>query len=351
MLKRYLLRISVDIIIWIIAISFFIFLREFGQDVLREFNPLKSYQYVAIHLILGTIAGILFGSIQMVFERFVYKKVSLGLAMLLGSFGFLIAVFFFLSFAILLFYNLLDEKLHLISYKELLFSNEFLPFIIYSFLVTFIINFLTEIDKKFGPGNLRMMLTGKFYTPKEEDRIFMFIDLRSSTTIAEKLGHLKYSELIQDCFKDIAVVKRFKAEIYQYVGDEAVLTWKTENGLKNFRCINTFLAFQKKIESRKHYYLERYGVVPEFKAGVHSGKIIVAEVGEIKREIAYHGDTINTASRIQDECNILGKNFLISEDIVSNLPETGEFTFQYEANIQLRGKSQVKTIFSLTKNN
>jgi adenylate cyclase len=175
----------------------------------------------------------------------------------------------------------------------------------------------------------------------------MFLDLRSSTSIAEKLGHIKYSELIQDCFKDITVVENYKAEIYQYVGDEAVLTWKKERGLKSNRCINAFLAFQKKIYSRRAYYLERYNLIPEFKAGMHLGLITVAEVGEIKREIAYHGDTINTASRIQDECNVLGKDFLISEDIVKNISTSKEFNLNYEGNIKLKGKATAKKIYSL----
>jgi adenylate cyclase len=70
-------------------------------------------------------------------------------------------------------------------------------------------------------------------------------------------------------------------------------------------------------------------------------------VGEIKREIAYHGDTINTASRIQDECNVLGKDFLVSEDIAKNISATEEFNLNYEGNIKLKGKATAKKIFSL----
>ena len=347
MYKNYVSRILFYIVIWIIALAFFTFLREFGQDVLKDYTSLKIFQQIVVHLILGIFAGILFGSIQIVFEKYIFKKIAFGAALLVGSLGYLLAIFALLSLAIFVFSGILEEELHINFYRELLLSKEVVPIIVYCFLVASLINFLSEVDKKFGPGNLRKMLSGKFYKPKEEERIFMFLDLRSSTSIAERLGHIKYSELIQDCFQDISIVKKYKAEIYQYVGDEAVLTWEKEKGLKNNRCIKTYLAFQEKIYSKRKYYSEKYEVVPEFKAGMHLGIITVAEVGEYKREIAYHGDTINIASRIQNECNILGKDFLISEDIKKQLGSNDGFDLKFEGNIQLKGKTEAMRIYSL----
>jgi len=349
MFKNYLSKIPVYILVWTIALGIFTFFREFGQDIVKEYSPLNLYELIAVHLIIGTLAGIIFGSLQMIFEKFVFKRVNFGVALFLGSIGYLISIVALLSVAILIFSHLLNEELHVILYRELLLSKEMLPLSIYCFIVTALINFISEIDKKFGPGNLMKMLNGKFYTPKEENRIFMFMDLRSSTTIAEKLGHIKYSELIQDCFKDISVLEKYKAEIYQYVGDEAVITWEKETGLKKNRCVEAFWSFQKKIDSRKDHYLKKYGVLPEFKAGMHLGIITVAEVGEIKREIAYHGDTINTASRIQDECNVLGKDFLISEEMLAHISDSGKYDLQFEGNIQLKGKTEAAKIYSVNR--
>jgi len=351
MLKKYLLKIPVYVIIWIIALALFSFLREFGQSVIRDYASFEILEQIGVHLILGVVAGIIFGSLQMIFEKFILKKIGFGAALLLGSLGYLVAIFSLLSFAIFIFSGILEEELRVELYRELLFSKEVLPIIVYCFIVTFLINFVSEVDKKFGPGNLIKMLSGRFYIPKEEYRIFLFLDLRSSTAIAEKLGHIKYSQLIQDCFSDISVVKKYKAEIYQYVGDEAVLTWQKEKGLKHERCIHAFYAFQDKIDRKKQYYLETYGLVPTFKAGLHMGKITVAEVGEVKREIAYHGDTINTASRIQDECNNLGQDLLVSKDIMEQFVGSGNFKFKSEGNVQLKGKTKARKIYSLIRVN
>jgi adenylate cyclase len=43
----------------------------------------------------------------------------------------------------------------------------------------------------------------------------MFLDLKGSTTHAERLGHVQFSELIQDCFIDLTVVIDHQALVYQ----------------------------------------------------------------------------------------------------------------------------------------
>jgi len=148
-----------------------------------------------------------------------------------------------------------------------------------------VISFIKQMNAKFGPGILIPMFLGKFRHPRIEKRIFLFMDLKDSTTYAEKLGSLKFSELIQDCFNDAnKVIPPFNAEIYQYVGDEVVLTWTASEGLKNINCIKFFFAFQKYIQTRKTHYESKYGLVPKFKTGANIGSITVAEVGDYKRE-------------------------------------------------------------------
>lgn len=199
-------------------------------------------------------------------------------------------------------------------------SQLFYAILVYFFIVGSLIEIFYKIDRKLGKGILVKFLLGQYYKPKEEKRIFLFMDLKSSTYYAEKLGHFKYSRLIQDCFKDISnAVWVNQAQIYQYVGDEVVLTWKINKGIENLRCLQVFYDFLDILERKKEYYQRTYGMMPIFKAGVHSGKVMVAEVGELKSEIAYHGDAINTASRIQGLCNSYESRLLISGDLMIEL--------------------------------
>ena len=160
-----------------------------------------------------------------------------------------------------------------------------------------VISFINQMNKKFGPGVLLPMLFGKYRNPQEEQRIFMFMDLKSSTSHAEKLGHIKYSALIRDSFIDInKVLVKHRAEVYQYVGDEIVVSWPQTNDLDGSTCVEFYFACQEQFNQRSEYYLEKYGIIPKFKAGLHQGIVTTVEVGDVKRDLAYHGDTIGTMS-------------------------------------------------------
>ena len=86
----------------------------------------------------------------------------------------------------------------------------------------------------------------------------MFMDLKSSTATAEKLGHLKYSSFIRDCFMDInEVLLPFRAQVYQYVGDEIVVTWPESEGIKNQFCIKFYFACKKQFLDKSEILSEK----------------------------------------------------------------------------------------------
>ena len=179
----------------------------------------------------------------------------------------------------------------------------------------------------------------------------MFLDLKSSTSYAEEYGHIKYSQLVQDCFYDLTdIVYKRCAKIYQYVGDEVILTWKVDNGTENNNCIKAFFDFDRALKRRKEYYDNKYGILPEFKAGVHYGNVVVTEIGGAKEEIAYHGDTINTAARIQGKCNELKQELLISERLKNKVRSTG-FEFDKLGSIELKGKEQQVLLYGVSQRN
>jgi adenylate cyclase len=174
------------------------------------------------------------------------------------------------------------------------------------------------------------------------------MDLKSSTMIAEKLGHLKYSAFIRDCFSDInEEMLPFHAAVYQYAGDEIIVTWAEREGLEDFTCIRFFFACKKQFQDKAAYYQSHYGLLPEFKAGLHLGKVSAVEIGEIKRDIAYHGDTLNTASRIQSVCNQFNKNFLTSDELLGRIGTHPSLKTENLGKILLRGKTSEVGIASV----
>ncbi|MFT6415098.1 MAG: adenylate cyclase, partial [Dokdonia sp.] len=51
------------------------------------------------------------------------------------------------------------------------------------------------------------------------------------------------------------------------------------------------------IHKKRTEYPSKYTLIPKFKLGIHTGKVIVANVGKQKKEIVDHGDVLNTTGR------------------------------------------------------
>ena len=205
------------------------------------------------------------------------------------------------------------------------------------------------VNDKYGPGVFVDFLLGKYFRPKREERIFMFLDLRSSTTIAEKLGEVQYFNFLKDVFRHATPgILYSKGEIYQYVGDEIVVSWKTEQGIRNANCIHCFFEIQRTLRQKLPYYQEAYGEIPEFKAGLHFGHVMTGEIGVVKRDIAFSGDVLNTTARIQSKCNELGVNILLSKPLLNQLAlPPHSFIPRKIGDIHLRGKKQEMVLFTV----
>ncbi|WP_046759188.1 adenylate/guanylate cyclase domain-containing protein [Kordia jejudonensis] len=354
--QQYLLFTFRSIVFWILAFSFMIIIRYFGIFEEKGVSILPKYELPLLELLtyvsLSSIPfGIFYAAVEFLFDRYLAKNLALGVVIFAKNFIYLITLIFLVNIVVEYTGQILDVEL--IEGNGWWRTNKtFWSIVIYFIVASLVFSFIKIANEKFGRGVFVKMLLGKYRKPQEEKRIFMFLDLKSSTTIAEELGHYVYSQLIQDCFYDLnTIVQKYDAEIYQYVGDEAVLSWKYARGIKKFRAISLFFSFQEKIQSRSNYYQEKYGLVPQFKAGIHGGTLMVTEVGSVKKELAYHGDVINTTARIQSECNTYGASILISEDLLSDMNLTEDFSTKRIDSLLLKGKAKTVTVFSISKNN
>lgn len=212
--------------------------------------------------------------------------------------------------------------------------------LVWSFIVA-VTQLLLQMNSKFGPDTFWNIIKGKYNTPKTEKRIFMFLDLNSSTTIAERLGNEAYHALLKDFFADITdPILESRGNIYQYVGDEVVVVWKFKEGMENLQCLRCFSEMKKHIGEKKEKYIYRYGIVPSFKAGIHCGRVVAGEIGVIKRDITYSGDVLNTTARILGMCSRFHEEVIATSDLLSELDLARGFTIRNLGAIKLKGKEQ-----------
>lgn len=335
-------RFVFQFIYWFLALAFYYFLRTFGKE--SYIDP-SFFDWPVFLGCLAVLATIFFSLLNYFLQNLQKANVPFGRLILRSSIAYSITsivLFAISSIGISLLYGIET------SVTNLIFSNENLCFIIYSTVAGIIVSFLQEISKKMGPDNILKFIKGKYYSPSEDERIFMFLDLKSSTKAAEILGHKNYSSMIQECFRDISIIDKYDGKFYQFVGDEAVITWGKVNIENTCKAIHAFFHYKHILENKEDLYLGKYGIKPEFKASINGGKVMVAEIGEIKREIAYHGDPINTTARMQSVCNELGEFLLVSE-FIKGIDKfiAKEFEISNKHEVRLKGKSHKTVVFGV----
>lgn len=211
------------------------------------------------------------------------------------------------------------------------------------FLVT---QLIIEVNEKYSPGVFMDILLGKYVQPKIQKRIVMFMDLKDSTPIAEKLGHQLYFKFIRDFIFHISnALIEHGGSIYQYVGDEIVVSWLHEKD-NTKKCLSAVIEARKNIQKAGAHFRRNYDILPEFRVGIHLGDVTVGEIGVVKKDLAMSGDTMNTTARIRSACNELNQKFIVSKDFIEN-SDLKDWQSQSLGIVELKGKAAGIELFSL----
>ena len=308
----------------------------FGSSLLRE---------IAV-FIMSCVMGYLFVfrlknvfSKQSVFINFIFKSIIL----LLAAFTLNFLVHFIDS--IIINGKGTREALQ-ISMNDMLQVKKLLQKIIYWMILFVVTQLYIEINEKYSPGVFLEIITGKYMQPKIEKRIIMFVDLKDSTSIAEKLGHVENFKFIRDFIFHVSMAMiENDGRIYQYVGDEVVVSWPFEK--KNVKkCMASVIEARKNLQGYGDEFRRKYDIIPEFRVGIHMGEVTIGEIGVIKKDLAMSGDTMNTTARIRSACNELNQKFIMSKDFMDN-SELTEWQGESLGIVDLKGKHNGIELFSL----
>ena len=206
----------------------------------------------------------------------------------------------------------------------------------------------SAVSENLGHHLFLNFFSGKYHQPKIEKRVFMFLDMKSSTTIAEALGHIKYFKLLDTYYKIMSdPIINSLGEVYQYIGDEIVISWKPEKGIDKANCIKCFFDIQDRFDKQREALYNEYGFEIGFKAGIHFGEATIGEIGDLKKEIVFTGDVLNTTARIQSLCKELSSDLLISGAIKELLPPS-IYQYHSKGEIELKGRNKKEELFSVT---
>ena len=221
-----------------------------------------------------------------------------------------------------------------------------LPFFV---VLAFTIQFLLQMNRMIGANVLRYFVTGVYHRPRKEERIFLFLDLEGSTKLAERLGSATYFELLRRFVDDLTEpILDAEGEIYQYAGDEVVITWPHDRGVRAANCVRCFFGIRDAIAGRAPRYEREFGVVPRFHAGLHGGTVTAGELGDLRQQIVFVGDILNTAARLEEYAKRTGRDLVVSGALLERLQLPAGVQSARCGDLELRGKEAPVTAYGLS---
>jgi adenylate cyclase len=222
--------------------------------------------------------------------------------------------------------------------------------IIFAVAMSVFANVTIEMGLLLGFGTLKNLLTGRYVQPKKEQMTFLLIDMKDSTGLAERLGPILFHELLNDFFRDVAdAALECGAGIHKYVGDEAILTWPAHRGLAEGDCLACPFVTRDFIAARSDHYRRRFGAAPEFRAALHCGEIVAGEIGDLRREIAYVGDTLNVAARLLEAAKTLHRDVLVSAELLERATLPAGVVAEALPTLTVRGRAAPLGIAALQR--
>ena len=190
-----------------------------------------------------------------------------------------------------------------------------------------------------GYRTFMALLLGKYRRPYAERRFFLFVDVVGSTAIAERLGALEAHRFLAAVFSAVAEpIELCRGEIYQYVGDEIVITWVEADGVADARALRCFFAMRAALAADANRFVQRFGVSPDLRAALHLGEVIAGEVGQVRRAIVFHGDVMNTTGRLEQATREVGCLFIASAEALAPLGPPPEIRTHDLGALALRGR-------------
>ena len=221
--------------------------------------------------------------------------------------------------------------------------------VIFSLFLALGANLFYGVNVLLGPGVLFSFIAGRYRRPRSEERVLLFIDMESSTAIAERLGETGFLDFLNRFIADVtSSIMAHSGTIHKYVGDEIIVSWPLAAGLQDGHCVRSCFDAMTQLDARANAYIREFGQRANFRAALHCGPVVVGELGVVKMEIALLGDTMNTTARLQQACRDTGHRVLASAalmDCLAVLPPG--ITKRSIGRLRLRGRESEVELYSL----
>ena len=220
----------------------------------------------------------------------------------------------------------------------------------FSAAIAVAINFLIEMSNLLGRRTLLNFLSGRYHAPVEENRFVLFVDIVGSTGLAERLGGIGIHRFLDRTFRLLTQsVVDARGEVLDYVGDELIVTWAARDGSVDARPLRCFVAMRVALAQAAPRFEQEFGATPQIRGSLNFGPVIIGEIGDIKRAIVFNGDTMNTASRLEQLSREVDGGFLASAAAIAQCGPASMRGLRNLGRFEIRGRADGIEAFGLAR--
>jgi adenylate cyclase len=321
--------LTVSLIIGVTS-ALLVFFIDFGY-------PLSANERLTSGFIMGTFISLIYLTISIeILRKRKFRRIRYPYFVILSFLSLMMSTLF------------VHAIVGVISFRDYLFDQRSLMItILMSIGFATLVTLIDTIRQFSGKSVIRNVLLGRYYHAKQEDLVFLFIDLKSSTPLAEKLGSETFFKLLNEFHSTVEDCARFwGGTIYKYLGDGQIVIWPSNQADHSFQMI---LSLRNEFQELQGRAVGEYQYLKSFTAGLHRGPTLVGEIGNERREIGYWGDTVNTAQRIQSACKEHDTEILMSEEFFKILSPSIQRLVPSERilGVNLRGKTTPINLYKI----
>lgn len=131
-------------------------------------------------------------------------------------------------------------------------------------------------------------------------------------------------------------------------GDEVVITWMMEAGLRAANCVRCFFGIRAAVARHAARYERDFGVAPRFRGGLHGGTVTAGELGDLRQQIVFVGDILNTAARLEEYAKRMDLDLVASGLLLDRLTLPPGIKAARCGDLALRGKEAPVTAYGLS---
>ncbi len=186
---------------------------------------------------------------------------------------------------------------------------------------------------------------------QEKDITIQFSDVRSFTSLSEKLTPTQVTDLLHDYLTPMTrIITDHEGTLDKFIGDAVMAFWNAPLDIENHqeKSLEAALIQQTKLDELNEIFITKYGFTIAVGIGIHSGPVRVGNMGSADLfDYTLIGDNVNLASRLEGLTKFYGQKLVVSQTIVDACK--GKYYFRILDSVRVKGKEEPVTIYTAYK--